>query len=58
MARTTGFPAAHAARRIADGTIQDTGVRFPEQVFAGAMGGELLRVLEARGMSIAHDESS
>jgi hypothetical protein len=27
-------------------------------VFAGAMGGELLRVLEARGMSIAHDESS
>ena len=57
MARTTGLPAAHAARKIADGTIQDIGVHFPEQVFVGALGDELLAALEACGMSMRYSES-
>jgi len=56
MARTTCFPATIAARMIASGKIQERGVRFPEEIFAGNLGDLLLSELLARGVSINHSE--
>jgi lysine 6-dehydrogenase len=54
MARTTGFPAAQAARMIAAGKIPETGVRFPEHVFLGERGDELFGTLHDRGITVTH----
>jgi lysine 6-dehydrogenase len=54
MARTTGFPAAQAARMIADGRIPETGVHFPEQVFIGEREDELFGALQDRGITVTH----
>lgn len=56
MARTTGFTAAAAARMIGAGRIREVGVRFPEQVFVGSLGDELLPALADRGLTITHSE--
>jgi RNA polymerase sigma factor (sigma-70 family) len=50
MARTTGIPATIAARMKAGGRIAETGVRFPEEIFSGALGDRLLAELEGRGV--------
>jgi lysine 6-dehydrogenase len=55
MARTTGFPATIAARMMADGTIAEEGVRFPEELFAGTLGERLLAELEDRGVRVTHE---
>jgi len=55
MARTTGFPATIAARMMAGGMIAETGVRFPEEIFGGALGDWLLAELETRGGRVAHE---
>ena len=38
MAQTTGLPAAHAARKIADGTIRETGSPFSGAGVRGSVG--------------------
>jgi lysine 6-dehydrogenase len=58
MARTTGFPAACAARMIAAGRITQRGVRFPEQLFIGELGREFLSALADHGITITHHEQS
>jgi lysine 6-dehydrogenase len=45
MARTTGFPATIAARMISAGLLPETGVRFPEELFGGTRGDQLLEEL-------------
>jgi len=55
MARTTGFPATIAARMMAGGTIDEIGVCFPEELFAGARGDQLLTELAAKGVLITHE---
>lgn len=52
MGRTTGFPAALAARMIASGEIAERGVRFPEQLFVGALGDRFVDSLRQRGLAI------
>jgi lysine 6-dehydrogenase len=53
MARTTGFPAAIAARMISSGEISETGVRFPEELFGdGVRFDHLLGELRARGVIV------
>ncbi|MFC1659844.1 saccharopine dehydrogenase family protein [Gemmatimonadota bacterium] len=54
MARTTGFPAAIAARMMARGQIMERGVRFPEELFGSELGDELLSELAARGVQVTH----
>jgi lysine 6-dehydrogenase len=54
MARTTGYPAAIAARMMASGQITETGVRFPEELFSADFGAELLSELAGRGVDITH----
>jgi hypothetical protein len=39
---------------MAAGTIQDVGVRFPEQLFVGAVGDALLAGLAERGVVVEH----
>jgi saccharopine dehydrogenase-like NADP-dependent oxidoreductase len=55
MARTTGFPATCAARMVAGGAIAERGVRFPEELFVGALGDRLLGELEARGVRVTRE---
>jgi lysine 6-dehydrogenase len=57
MARTTGFPAAIAARMISSGDISEPGVAFPEEMFGGARGDHLLSELAARGVKVDHREA-
>jgi lysine 6-dehydrogenase len=52
MARTTCFPAVVAAHMLAEGLIEDRGVRFPEEVFAGELGETLLSELALRGVRV------
>jgi len=56
MARTTGFPAAIAARMISSGEIPERGVHFPEELFGGDRGDHLLRELGERGVVVTHVE--
>ena len=56
MARTTGFPAAIAARMISSGEIRERGVHFPEELFGGTRGDRLLRELADRGVVVTHVE--
>jgi lysine 6-dehydrogenase len=56
MARTTAFPATIAARMIADGTLSERGVRFPEEIFLGALGEALFSELDRRGVRVSHSE--
>ncbi len=55
MARTTGFPATIAARMMAGGTMTETGVRFAEELFSGALGDQLVADLARRGVRITHE---
>jgi lysine 6-dehydrogenase len=54
MARTTGFPAACAARMIASGAVTERGVFFPEQLFAGDHYAAFIAELLAKGVSVTH----
>ncbi len=56
MARTTGFPATIAARMISAGEISERGVHFPEELFGGARGDQLLEELGKRGVVVRHSE--
>ena len=58
MGRTTGFPAALAARMIADGRIAEPGVWFPETLFVGALGRAFVAALRDRGLAITEREES
>jgi len=57
MARTTGFPAACAARMIAAGQFSERGVFFPEQLFSGDRFSVFIAELTAKGVKISHSES-
>jgi len=54
MARTTGFPAAIAARMITDGELNETGVWFPEQLFINNRYDKIVERLEDRGVKVTH----
>ena len=54
MARTTGFPATITARMIAVGAIDETGVRFPEEIFSGPLWDILVSELKERGVEVTH----
>jgi lysine 6-dehydrogenase len=54
MARTTGFPAAIAARKIANGELTEKGVWFPEQIFIGNRFAGFLSELKTRGVTVTH----
>lgn len=54
MARTTCYPATIAARLLAAGAIPERGVKFPEELFAGALGDVLLSELEVRRVNVSH----
>ncbi len=54
MARTTAFPATIAARMITSGKLRERGVRFPEELFGGEAGDQLLLELEERGVAVRH----
>lgn len=56
MARTTGFTAACAARRIASGAIEGGGVRFPEEIFLGEQFDSIVAELGSKGVRIEHRE--
>lgn len=56
MARTTGFTAACAARRIASGAIEAVGVRFPEEIFLGERFDSIVAELGAKGVRVEHRE--
>jgi lysine 6-dehydrogenase len=56
MARTTGFTAACAARRIASGDIDGAGVRFPEEIFLGERFDAIVAELASKGVRIVHRE--
>ncbi len=58
MARTTGFPATITARMISSGSLVETGVRFPEELFGGARGDHLLEELASRGVAVNHTVGS
>ncbi len=53
-----GFPATVAARLIAGGQVAEVGVRFPEHVFVGTLGDELLSGLAERNGTVGHVVSS
>ena len=55
MARTTGFPASVAAQMIADGTIDEPGVLFPEDLFSGELFEPLMDALAKRGIVVTHE---
>ena len=55
MARTTGFPASVAAQMIADGTISERGVLFPENLFSGELFEPLMDALAKHGVIVTHD---
>jgi lysine 6-dehydrogenase len=54
MARTTGYPAAYAARLIAQGDLDKKGVVFPEQLFIGDRFEALTAALAKKGITISH----
>jgi Saccharopine dehydrogenase and related proteins len=54
MARTTGYTASVTARMICAGKLPRAGVFFPEQLFAGTPGEELLEELARRGVVAGH----
>lgn len=56
MARTTGFTAACAARRIASGVIEGAGVRFPEEIFLGEQFDSIVAELGSKGVRVEHGE--
>lgn len=56
MARTTGFTAACAARRIAAGALESAGVRFPEELFVGERFDSIVSELAGKGVRISHRE--
>lgn len=56
MARTTGYTAACAARRIAGGDIHETGVRFPEELFLGDRFTSMVTELDSKGVRVEHRE--
>ena len=56
MARTTGFTAACAARRIACGVIEGAGVRFPEEIFLGEQFDAIVAELGTKGVRLGHRE--
>ena len=56
MARTTGFTAACAARRIASGELDDLGVRFPEELFLGDAFDSIVAELASKGVDIRYHE--
>jgi saccharopine dehydrogenase-like NADP-dependent oxidoreductase len=58
MARTTAFAACQAARLIAGGAVEEKGVRFPEQLFTGALFETMRSGLAARGVRMAHREEA
>ncbi len=53
MARTTGLPAAIAARMIARDQIYEQGVVFPEEVFIGALYETMIMELQEYGIMIS-----
>ncbi|MFQ6046732.1 MAG: saccharopine dehydrogenase C-terminal domain-containing protein, partial [Gemmatimonadales bacterium] len=55
MARTTGFPASIAAQMIADGTIGERGVLFPEDLFGGELFEPLMGALAEKGVVVTHE---
>jgi lysine 6-dehydrogenase len=55
MARTTGFPASIAAQMIADGTIDERGVLFPEDLFSGELFEPLMDALAQSGIVVTHE---
>ena len=56
MARTTGFSAACAARRIACGVIEGAGVRFPEEISLGEQFDAIVAELGTKGVRVEHRE--
>ena len=56
MARTTGFTAACAARRIASRELDGAGVRFPEELFIGDAFESMAAELESKGVRVVHHE--
>ena len=54
MARTAGFTAACAARRIASGSIATRGVLFPEEIFLGDRYDAIVSELADKGVTITH----
>jgi len=54
MARTTGYPAAYAARLIAQRDLDEKGVVFPEQLFIGDRFESLISALAQKGIGISH----
>ncbi len=57
MARTTGYPAAIAARLIANREITERGVIFPEQIFCGKMYNTMISELASRGVHLTEKET-
>ncbi len=57
MARTTGFTAACAARRIASGSITTRGVLFPEEIFLGERYDSIVSELAEKDVTITHREA-
>lgn len=56
MGRTTGFPAAIAARMIAKGQVELTGVIPPEKIFIEEKFEHLMKELSKRGISLKMTE--
>ena len=54
MARTTGFPAVIAAGMIIDETINEKGVKFPEQIFSTELFDTFFSTLERYNIQIDH----
>ena len=54
MGRTTTFPATCAARMIANNMINETGVRFPEQIFSGKKYDHFMNTLREHNIHITH----
>lgn len=57
MARTTGFPAVIAAKMIANESIVEKGVLFPEQIYTGQRYELLVKSLAEQGIIISHTEN-
>lgn len=55
MARTTGFTAACAARRVASGDLADSGVRFPEEIFVGEQFDSIVAELASKGVRVERE---
>ena len=58
MQRTTGFPAAIAARMIVEGQIAEKGVVPPEKMFLADRFDHLMTELSKRRISISIEETS